>query len=58
MARADGFYELRERDVSYNYNLAGENNGLRLENSYFRQISILISKILLDPTPKNRHLRF
>jgi hypothetical protein len=32
---ADGIYELRERDVSYNPNFAGENSGLRPENSYF-----------------------
>jgi len=40
MARADGVYELRERDVPYNPDFAGENSGLRPENSYFGNISI------------------
>jgi hypothetical protein len=37
---ADGVYELREGDVSYNPNFAGENSGLRPENSYFWNLSI------------------
>jgi putative transposase len=37
---ADGVYELREDDISYNSNLAGENSGLRPENSYFWNLSI------------------
>ena len=37
---ADGVYDLRERDVSYNLNSAGENIGLRLENAYFWNISV------------------
>jgi putative transposase len=37
---ADGVYELREGEVSYNGNFAGENSGLRLENSYFWNLSI------------------
>jgi hypothetical protein len=37
---ADGVYELRELDVSYNPNFVGENSGLRPENSYFWNISI------------------
>jgi putative transposase len=37
---ADGVYELRERDVPYNPDFAGENSGLRPENSYFWNISI------------------
>jgi putative transposase len=37
---ADGVYELREHDISYNPNFAGENSGLRLENSYFWNLSI------------------
>jgi hypothetical protein len=36
----DGVYELREGDVSYNPNFAGENSGLRVENSYFWNLSI------------------
>jgi hypothetical protein len=36
----DGVYELRERDVSYNPNFAGENIVLRAENSYFGNLSI------------------
>ena len=36
----DGVYELREGDVSYNPNFAGENSGLRIENSYFWNLSI------------------
>ena len=36
---ADGVYELREGDVSYNANFAGENSGLKLENSYFWNLS-------------------
>lgn len=39
MAKADGLYELRERDVFYNANFAGENSGLRPENTYFWNIS-------------------
>jgi hypothetical protein len=39
MARADGLYELRERDVSYNANFAGKNSSLRPENTYFWNIS-------------------
>lgn len=35
----DGTCELREPDVSYNANFAGENNGLRPDNSYFWNIS-------------------
>ncbi len=31
----DGVYELEDGDVSYNPNFAGENRGLRPENSYF-----------------------
>jgi hypothetical protein len=37
---ADGVYELRERDVSYNAIFAGENSGLRPENAYFWNISV------------------
>jgi hypothetical protein len=37
---ADRVYELGERDVSYNHNFAGENSGLRPENSYFWNLSI------------------
>ena len=37
---ADGAYELREGDVSYNPNFAGENSGLRPENTYFGNLSI------------------
>jgi len=37
---ADGVYELREGDVSYNASFAGENSGLRLENTYFLNISV------------------
>jgi hypothetical protein len=36
----DGVYELREGDVSYKPHFAGENSGLRLENSYFWNLSI------------------
>ena len=36
----DGVDELRERDVSYNHNFAGENIVLRPENSYFGNLSI------------------
>jgi putative transposase len=32
---SDGVYELRERDVSYNVNFAGERSGLRPENTFF-----------------------
>jgi len=35
----DGIYELREPDISYNTNFAGENSGLRPDNSYFWDIS-------------------
>jgi hypothetical protein len=49
---ADRVYELGERDVSYNHNFAGENSGLRPENSYFWNLSILISTTLLGPTPR------
>ena len=31
----DGVYELRERDVFYNANFAGENASLRPPNTYF-----------------------
>jgi putative transposase len=37
---ADGVYELREGDVSYKPNSAGENSGLRPENTYFWNLSI------------------
>jgi hypothetical protein len=37
---ADGVYELRERDVCYNPNFAGENSGLRPPNGYFGDLSI------------------
>ena len=37
---ANGVYELREGDVSYNPNFAGENSGLRPENTYFGNLSI------------------
>ncbi len=37
---ADGIYELRDGDVSYNLNFADENSGLRPENSYFWNISV------------------
>jgi putative transposase len=37
---ADGVYELREGDVSYNPDFAGEKSGLRVENSYFWNLSI------------------
>jgi hypothetical protein len=37
---ADGVYELRARDVSYNPNFGGENSALRPENSYLWNISI------------------
>ena len=37
---ADGVYELRERDVSYNANFAGENAGLRPINTYLWNISV------------------
>jgi hypothetical protein len=37
---ADGVYELREPDVSYNANFAGENSGLRPENTYFWKLSV------------------
>ena len=33
IVRADGVYELRGRDVSYNAIFAGENSGLRPENT-------------------------
>jgi hypothetical protein len=36
---ADGGYERRERDVSYNAIFAGENSGLRPENAYLWNIS-------------------
>jgi putative transposase len=36
----DGVYELREGDVSYNPNFAGKNTCLRVENSYFWNLSI------------------
>jgi REP element-mobilizing transposase RayT len=39
VSRADGVYELREADVSYNANIDAENSGLRAENSYFWNIS-------------------
>jgi hypothetical protein len=47
----DGVYELREGDVSYNPDFGGENSGLRLENSYFWNLSISISITLLGSTP-------
>jgi hypothetical protein len=37
---ADGGYELRERDVSYNAIFAGENSGLRPEYTYFWRLSM------------------
>jgi hypothetical protein len=37
---SDGVYEWREADFSYNPNFAGENSGLRLENSYFGNLSV------------------
>jgi len=37
---ADGVYELREGDVSYNPDFGGENSGLRVENSYFWNLTI------------------
>jgi hypothetical protein len=37
---ADGVYELREGDASYNHISADENSGLRPENSYFWNLSI------------------
>jgi hypothetical protein len=36
---AEGGYELRERDVSYNANFAGETSGLRPKNADFWNIS-------------------
>jgi hypothetical protein len=35
-----GVYELREGEVSYNPHFAGENTGLRPENTYFGNLSI------------------
>ncbi len=35
-----GVYELRELDGSYNGNFAGENGGLRPENTYFLNIPV------------------
>ena len=52
---ADGIYDLRERDVSYNAIFAGENSGLRPENTYFRNVSVWISTTLLGPTPVALH---
>jgi hypothetical protein len=40
MARADGVYEMRERDVFYNANFTDERSGLRPENAYFGNLSI------------------
>jgi hypothetical protein len=40
MARADVVYGLREHDVSYNANFAGEKSGLRVENTYFWNLSV------------------
>ena len=37
---ADGVYERRERDVSYNPNFTSENIGLRPGNPYFGNISV------------------
>ena len=37
---ADGVYELREHDVSYNPNFVGENSGLKAENTYVWNISV------------------
>ena len=39
---ADGVYELRERDVSYNAIFPDENSSLRLEKTYFWNISVKI----------------
>jgi len=36
----DGVYELREDDVSYDPDFAGENSSLRVENGYFWNLSI------------------
>jgi hypothetical protein len=49
---ADGVYELREGDVFYSPNFAGENSGLRPENSYFWNLSIKILTTLLGPNPQ------
>ena len=40
MGAADGVYELREHDVSYNPSFGGENSGLSPENTYFWNISV------------------
>jgi len=37
---ADGVYDLRERDVSYNAIFAGENSALSPENAYFWNLSV------------------
>jgi hypothetical protein len=37
---ADGGYELRDRNVSYNAIFDGKNSGLRPENIYFLDISV------------------
>ena len=37
---ANGVYELKEGDVSYSPDFSGENSGLRIENSYFWNLSI------------------
>ena len=35
-----GIYELRDRDIPYNANFAGENAGLRPKNTYLWNISV------------------
>jgi hypothetical protein len=40
LINADGVYELREGDVSNSPDFGGENSGLRVENSYFWNLSI------------------
>ena len=35
----DGVYELRESEISYKANFAGENSGLRPKNTYFWESS-------------------
>ncbi len=40
MGRVDGVYGLRERDVSYNANFAGEKSGLRAENTHLGNLSV------------------
>jgi hypothetical protein len=36
----NGTYEIRERDVPYNSDIAGKNSGLRPENTYYWDISV------------------